>query len=285
MMVLYPGADTRDASPAFRAAYAGASMKEILARAFVASRTLDALLDGPAVAAVPPIDRTRIAMTGHSRNGKQSLIAAAFDERISAIVGSSPGVPVTPVRFSTPDFNGGFTSFAAWRHRDWWLPSLQDYLGREHELPADGHMILALIAPRHALLATARSDGESDNSFANEQSVLANRPVWELLTGSSDALRIQWREGRHHGFVDPQHYFDWFDYSAHLPSTRASFAVEELPHVWNWTDWRDADCIGPANALPASYVCVGLCIGWEKFVYSSAQQNLFESTGALGAAR
>ena len=35
------------------------------------------------------------------------------------------------------------------------------------------------------------------------------------------------------------------------------------------------------------HVCVGLCIDWEKFVCtcSSARQNRFESTGALGAAR
>lgn len=86
-------------------------MRKILARAFVASRTLDALLVkgglgrmlqvGSSQRALPPIDAARIAITGHSRNGKQSLIAAAFDERISVVVGSSPGTPVSaPVRFS-----------------------------------------------------------------------------------------------------------------------------------------------------------------------------------------
>ena len=241
MMVLYPGADSRDVSAAFRAAYPAASMRKILARAFVASRTLDALLVKGGVSHLPTIDPTRVAITGHSRDGKQALIAAAFDERISVVVGSSPGMPVTPVRFSSPDFNGGFTAYAAWSRRDWWLPSLRGYLGREHELPADGHMILALIAPRYAMLATARSDGESDNSFANEQSILANRPVWELLTGSSDAVQIKWREGRHHGFVDPQTYLDWFDYSATPLSSRrpGAFAAEELPHCdWNWNEWR-----------------------------------------------
>ena len=110
--VLYPGADTRDASGKFRAAYPASSMRKILARAFVASRALDALLadGGPHVQGglkLPAIDQARVAITGHSRNGKQSLIAAAFDERISAVVGSSPGTPVSaPVRFSSPDFNG-----------------------------------------------------------------------------------------------------------------------------------------------------------------------------------
>ena len=76
-------------------------------------------------------------------------------------------------------------------------------------------MILALIAPRFAMLATARSDGEGDVSFADEQNVLANRPVWELLTGSPDGVRIKWREGRHHGFDDPQTYVDCED-TSHL---------------------------------------------------------------------
>ena len=244
MMVLYPGADSRDVSGAFRAAFLASTMRKILARAFVASRTLDVLLVKGGVPHLPPIDPTRVAITGHSRNGKQALIAAAFDERISVVVGSSPGMPVTPVRFSSPDYNGGFTAFAAWPRRDWWLPSLHSYLGREHELPADGHMILALIAPRYALLATARSDGESDSSFANEQSIVANRPVWELLTGSSDGVRIKWREGRHHGFVSPQTYIDWFDYSAATPASRRRpkafpAVAEELPHGdWNWSAWR-----------------------------------------------
>ena len=33
---------------------------------------------------------------------------------------------------------------------------------------------VALIAPRHAMLATARSDSEGDDAFADEQNVLAN---------------------------------------------------------------------------------------------------------------
>lgn len=44
---------------------------------------------------VPRIDPARVCITGHSRNGKQSLITAAFDERFTAVVGSSPGTPVS----------------------------------------------------------------------------------------------------------------------------------------------------------------------------------------------
>jgi hypothetical protein len=37
------------------------------------------------------------------------------------------------------------------------------------------------------------------------------------LTFLAQALRIKFRPGRHHGFIDPQSYFDWFDYAAASP--------------------------------------------------------------------
>ena len=78
-----------------------------------------------------------MSITGHSRNGKQSLIAAAFDDRITSVVGSSPGTPVAaPVRFSSPDFNGETVDSVSSK-RDWWLPSLKTYFvrGRASQRP------------------------------------------------------------------------------------------------------------------------------------------------------
>jgi dipeptidyl aminopeptidase/acylaminoacyl peptidase len=37
------------------------------------------------------VDKSKIAITGHSRNAKQSLLAAAFDDRITAVISSSGG--------------------------------------------------------------------------------------------------------------------------------------------------------------------------------------------------
>jgi hypothetical protein len=46
-------------------------------------------------------------VSGHSRNGKQSLIFAAYDTRVSAVVGSSPGAPIaSPYRFTSSNFMG-----------------------------------------------------------------------------------------------------------------------------------------------------------------------------------
>ena len=44
---------------------------------------------------LPEVDANKIGITGHSRNGKQALLAAAFDERIGAVVGSSGTRPAT----------------------------------------------------------------------------------------------------------------------------------------------------------------------------------------------
>ena len=55
------------------------------------------------------INPARLHMFGHSRNGKQTLIAAAYDERIRSVAGSSPGFPV--VRFVVVFF---FLSFIMW---------------------------------------------------------------------------------------------------------------------------------------------------------------------------
>jgi len=56
----------------------------VLARwAWAASRAVDYLVTPPEV------DPAHIGLTGHSRNGKQALVAAAFDERIGAVIPSS----------------------------------------------------------------------------------------------------------------------------------------------------------------------------------------------------
>jgi pimeloyl-ACP methyl ester carboxylesterase len=244
LAVLYPGGDTRDASGDFRTAYPRASMRKILARAFVASRAIDLLTSdlfarqvAPACAC-PLVNASRLSISGHSRNGKQSLLAAAFDERFSSVVGSSPGTPIAaPVRYSSPDFNGETTTYVDPR-RDWWLPSLRGYFGREHELPADGHFVLALIAPRHALLATADSDSEGDNLYAGERNIRAASAAYELL-GAERGVRMRVRPARHHGALNVHSYFDWFDAAAGDASAAAAFEPSRPLHRFVWEEWRD----------------------------------------------
>jgi len=198
--VVYPAADVQDAAPALQAAYPQCTFALIAARAFVASITLDYVLT------LPDADATRVSLSGHSRNGKQSLIAAAYDSRFAAVVGSSPGAPIsTPYRFSSSNFygEGPRTGGVAGK---WWLHSTLQYDGRPELMPIDGHAILGLIAPRRVMVATGRQDFESDMVFGNEQAVVAAVPAFRLL-GASTALgmdnpRLLLRPGGHHGFDD-----------------------------------------------------------------------------------
>eukprot|EP01121_Diplochlamys_sp_Union-15-3_P011319 TRINITY_DN3266_c0_g1_i1.p1 TRINITY_DN3266_c0_g1~~TRINITY_DN3266_c0_g1_i1.p1 ORF type:complete len:222 (+),score=31.03 TRINITY_DN3266_c0_g1_i1:41-706(+) len=81
--VLYPGSDGHDSTYVFQQAYPQATWGTISRRAWLGSRALDYIIT------LPNIIKDQICITGHSRNGKQSLIATAFDTRITAVVSSS----------------------------------------------------------------------------------------------------------------------------------------------------------------------------------------------------
>jgi hypothetical protein len=101
------------------------------------------------------IDKDRIAVVGHSRNGKTALLAAAFDERIALAIphqagcgGTAPsrgkvGESVKQINTSFPHwFNDEFTKF-------------NEQVDR---LPFDQHELIALVAPRPVLLTNAVED-------------------------------------------------------------------------------------------------------------------------------
>eukprot|EP00040_Diaphanoeca_grandis_P001697 m.19224 g.19224 ORF g.19224 m.19224 type:complete len:770 (-) comp12384_c0_seq1:35-2344(-) len=210
--IIYPGADTRDEAPAMQQLFPKATMMLIKARAFVASLTLDfALNKDGGVAGLPNINPSQVCITGHSRNGKQSLIAAAFEQRFTAVVGSSPGAPIaSPYSFSSHNYYGeGPDAGVAGL---WWLNSTINYAAHPETLPMDGHGVLALIAPRHCATADAWTDHEGDDTFANENNIATAAAVYELF-GAEDRLQIMHRPGDHHGFISVNTYFDYFDFA------------------------------------------------------------------------
>jgi dienelactone hydrolase len=124
---------------------------------------------------------------------------------------------------------------------NWFLDSLRAYDGREHQLPVDGHVWYGLIAPRPCLIGVAYHDG-CDTTFGAEQAYLEGRKVYRFLR-HSEALRIRWRPGQHHGTVaeDKQMvegYFDWFD----LWFGRGRVSINDFPetfiHRFDWKAWR-----------------------------------------------
>lgn len=68
-------------------------------QAWLASRTIDYLLDKKQGF---NIDFSAVGIAGYSRYGKQSIYAAAFDERFTAVIARSSGSPIgTSYRFAS----------------------------------------------------------------------------------------------------------------------------------------------------------------------------------------
>jgi len=268
LAVVYPAADSRDAAPDFQRAYKNtSSMALIHARAFVASRVLDYLL-GPTFgdgfpAPVPTLNATAVCISGHSRNGKQSIIAAAFDERFTAVVGSSPGAPIsTPWQFSSHNFYGEPPSASAGVPPFWWIASAASYDAHPEMLPMDGHGILSMVAPRRLAVSTAWTDREGDTTLGTEAAVRAAQDVYDFLGAPRSTLTILHRPGDHHGFNDVQSYFDFFDYSfgrlspdfalgyAGQPPNASPFPLSFLTAVggFDWNMWNET--FGATAPLP-----------------------------------
>ena len=117
------------------------------------SRVVDYLVTDAA------IDRHAILATGHSRMGKAALWSAAQDQRYAMVISNESG-------------QGG----ASLSHREagetirhlnvafpyWFCANYHRFTGRADQLPIDGHLLLALIAPRPLFVASAHEDPFSD---------------------------------------------------------------------------------------------------------------------------
>lgn len=230
---IYPGADSDDQTAGFRDAYPEADWALLAQRAWLCSRTIDYLVT------LPELDPKQIGLTGHSRNGKQSLIAAAFDDRIAAVVSSNSGASgCCAYRWAGEDTFGESVEFMTRNPttRTWFHPRLRWFTGREDLLPVDTHAFSALIAPRPLLLSWALNDGCA-STYAEEQTYLAALPVYELL-GQPDHLRIRWRHANHETNAQAiESYVDWFNLAfgrGHTEFPQTFF------HAFDWKKWKAA---------------------------------------------
>jgi hypothetical protein len=169
------------------------------------SRLIDALQ------AVPDakIDTTRLAVSGCSFQGKIALYAGAFDERIALTIPHESG--------------GGGT--ISWRYADmlekrdkvevenlmhaqgsspsfpWYARALRQFTNAPDRLPFDHHELIAMIAPRAALMIES-SNVPRMGAEAARIDALAAREVWSAL-GVADRMgaveenvgHCQWHQG------------------------------------------------------------------------------------------
>jgi len=223
-----------DRKDAFRAKdiYTEYDCNQLVWWAYAASRCVD-YLHG-----LDEVDPHHIAVMGHSRGGKMSLIAAALDERIAAAIASHPGAGsglVAPWRYLGEKFGGETLESSTRSYPYWNHPRMRFFIGRENKLPFDSHFMMALVAPR-ALLVT---QGDADNvgeCWGAQQAYLATKKVYELLS-CPERLGIVFHSGGHQLADEAlEQYVDWLD----MQFGRRPFDFPEaLMYTYTFDKWRE----------------------------------------------
>ena len=157
----------------------------IMAWSWGYSRMLDCLLT------VPEIDGKRVAVVGHSRNGKTALVAGAFDERIALVIPSQAGCGgsapdrVAP-ELSAPQANGRPTvetiAVINKSFPHWFSGTFKEFGDAPARLPFDQHALIALCAPRPVLLSNATADKWA-NPPGQFEMLRAADPVYRIVAG------------------------------------------------------------------------------------------------------
>lgn len=117
----------------------------------------------------------RIAIWGHSRNGKAALLAGAQDPTIAAVIALQPGTGGAAL---TREKVGETVAQMTKTYPFWFTPNYASFAGREDALPVDQHQLLALIAPRALLVTAARRDQWSDPQ-GSWRALEGAAPAWE----------------------------------------------------------------------------------------------------------
>jgi len=204
---VYAGSDDKDDTEKYAEIWSGKyDFSRLMRRAFGASRAIDYLYT------LTFVDKEKIALTGHSRNGKQSLMAAAFDERIAAVIPSSGGTGAEiPWRYCAHKYDVEDIALLTCARPSWFHPRLRFFIGRENKLPVDQNLFMALVAPRGLMLSTSINEHGS-NPWGAEQAFHSAQKVYDFL-GAKDNVAIRLRKGRHSVRAqDMEEYIDFFDF-------------------------------------------------------------------------
>lgn len=129
----------------------------------------------------PVVDAKCVALVGHSRLGKTVLWAGATDARYALIYSSQSGE--MGAALSRRDF-GETVDDMATNYGYQFAGNLQKYIGHWNDMPHEGHLLIALSAPRPVFISAGSGDLWSDPRGQFLATVAAG-PVWRLL-GKTD---------------------------------------------------------------------------------------------------
>jgi pimeloyl-ACP methyl ester carboxylesterase len=223
----YAGNDGMDDAAPLAQLYPDYDFALLPRRAWAAGLVLDYL------ETLPNADMRHVGMFGYSRDGKMAAIAAAMDERIAAVIAGSTGVGgVLPWRSAGERGFGESIESTTRSFPTWFVPRLRFFAGREDRLPIDGNLLVAMIAPRAALLEYGLND-EVSNSWGDEQAYYSALKVYKLL-GQPSRLGIL-RVPGFHGANDQEACLDWLDIQFGR-STRVW--TNQFLFPWDFDQWR-----------------------------------------------
>jgi dienelactone hydrolase len=127
---------------------------------------------------IPELDKSRIAVTGHSRLGKTALVAAAFDDRVALAIPHQAGCGGTgPSRSKNPKAESVQRINTSFPH--WFDDNFKKFNESTERLPFDQHCLVALCAPRPVLYTNGVEDqwANPDGQF---EMLKAASPVYKL---------------------------------------------------------------------------------------------------------
>jgi hypothetical protein len=124
------------------------------------------------------VDPKRLGIEGHSRWGKEALLAAALDDRWAIVFSSCSGE--CGAKLHRHDVGESVDNVCSSGEYHWMAGNFLKYAGHWDQLPVDQHELIALVAPRPVFITGGTEDLWSDPAGEFKACVAAG-PVYDLL--------------------------------------------------------------------------------------------------------